>query len=164
MEMAVVMPGGIFGPMLSTDYATTVRLVERLVNGKMPGLPQLWVGCVDVRDVANLHFRAMTDAKAKGERFLCLSSDGLNSMESLIPGLKAQLGERGQKIPTRVLPNWLLKIVAFWDADVALTVPELGKRKDASSEKAQRVLGWKPRTAVESLVATARSLEEFASV
>ena len=163
MELACVLPGGIFGPVLGRDYASTVQLVDRLVQGKVPGLPQLWVSAVDVRDVADLHLRAMTDPKANGERFLCLSSDGLISMGDLARSLKARLGNKGGKIPTRVVPSFLLRIVAMWDEQVALIVPELGKQKHASCEKAQKVLGWNPRTAEESVVATALSLEEFAN-
>lgn len=162
MELAVVMPGGIFGPALSSEYGTTVQLVDRMMQGKVPGLPRLWVSCVDVRDAADLHFRAMLDSKAKGERFLCLSPDGLLSIKEVADSLKRRMGSQGQRIPTRVVPNMLLRLVSIWDEEVAMIVPELGKRKTASSDKAQRVLGWRPRSAEDSVVASAESIAAFA--
>ena len=161
MELATVLPGGIFGPVIGGERATTVQLVDRMMKGKVPGLPRLWVGCVDVRDVADLHLRAMIDLRANGERFLCLSSDGLMGMQDVAQGLRAQLGSKAQQVPTRVVPDFVLKLVGLWDGEVSLIVPELGKQKFASSAKAQDVLGWKPRSATESLVATALSLEEL---
>jgi len=161
MELATVLPGGIFGPVLGGEKATTVQLVDRMMKGKVPGLPRLWVGCVDVRDVADLHLRAMIDPAAKGERFLCLSPDGLMSMQDVALGLKARLGSKARQVPRRVVPDFVLRLVGLWDGEVALVVPELGKEKVASSAKAQEVLGWRPRSALESLVATSLSLEEL---
>lgn len=162
MELAVVMPGGIFGPVLGPKFATTVLLVERMVKGKVPAVPQLWVGCVDVRDVADLDLRAMTDPKANGERFLCLSSDGLISVKDVAKSLSDGLQEEEAKnISSRVAPDVLLWLVGLWDEDVSLIVPELGKHKRASSAKAQQILGLKLRSAAESVLATTESLKEL---
>ena len=83
------------------------------------------------------------------------------SMRSLAQGLKERLGSRAEKVPTRVVPDFVLRIVGLWDGEVSLIVPELGKQKIASSTKAQEVLGWKARSATESIAATALSLEEL---
>jgi nucleoside-diphosphate-sugar epimerase len=160
LELSVVNPVGIFGPVLGADYSTSIQLVKRLVDGSMPGLPQLWFGIVDVRDVADLHLRAMTSPAAKGERFLCVSGDFMSIVE-IADALRARLGTDGARIPKRVLPNWLLRVVGTFDSAIGLLVPELGKRKNGSGEKAQRLLGWKPRSREDALVATAESLKKL---
>jgi nucleoside-diphosphate-sugar epimerase len=65
-ELSVVNPVGVFGPVLGPDTSTSILVVQRLMDGALPGLPQMSFGVVDVRDVADLHLRAMTDPRAKG--------------------------------------------------------------------------------------------------
>lgn len=160
LEIATIHPCGIYGPLLSKHYPTSGQLVEWCMNGQLPALPQLGFGVVDVRDVADLHLRAMTEPKAKGERFLAVADEYID-----VPGVAALLrrrfGAKASKVPTRVAPNWLLKMVGYFDAQVAMMVPELGTRKEESNEKAKRVLGWKPRSVEEALVATTESLGRF---
>ena len=75
LELSVINPVGIFGPVLGPDYSTSIILIQRLMNGDMPGCPRLSFGVVDVRDVADLHIRAMTSPAAKGERFIATVGD-----------------------------------------------------------------------------------------
>ena len=79
LELSVVNPAGIFGPVLGPDFSSSIELVKRLMNGG-PGCPQLYFGVVDVRDVADLHLRAMKNPAAKGERFIAV----IATAESLI--------------------------------------------------------------------------------
>ncbi|HEX7689738.1 MAG TPA: aldehyde reductase [Burkholderiaceae bacterium] len=157
MELATVNPVGIFGPVMGSDYATSIEIVRRLLDGAMPGLPRLTFGAVDVRDVADLHLRAMTHPEAAGERFLAVAGHFLE-LKEVAAILRRRLADAARRVPTRELPDWLLKLVAVFDKSVGQVVPELGKRKDATSAKAQRVLGWTPRPAEDALVATAESL------
>ena len=163
MELATVNPVGIFGPILGKNYATSIELVYRLMNGAMPGLPQLNFGIVDVRDVADLHLRAMTDPKAKGQRFIAIGEDSM-WIEDIAKILRNRLGARAKKVPTRVLPNFLVKLVGYVDPTVKLVVPELGQKRNSSAEKAKRELGWKPRSNEEAVIASAESLEKFGMV
>ena len=157
LELAVVNPVGVFGPVLGPDYSTSILLVQRLMDGAMPGCPQLVFGIVDVRDVADLHLRAMTHPDANGERFLAVAGDFM-SIQKIASLLKSHFGSAARRVPTRLLPNWILKIVALFDPAVGQIIPELGKSKNATNEKARRVLGWTPHSNEESLVATAESL------
>jgi dihydroflavonol-4-reductase len=117
----------------------------------------LLFGLVDVRDVADLHLRAMTDPAAKGERFLALAGDFL-SMADIAAILKRRMGAAAAKVPTRQLPNWMVHLVGLFDPAVKLISGELGKTKNATNAKATRVLGLTPRSSEESIVATAESL------
>jgi dihydroflavonol-4-reductase len=157
LELSVVNPVGVFGPVLGPDYSTSILLVQRLMDGAMPGCPRLGFGIVDVRDVADLHLRAMTDSAAKGERFLAIAGDFM-SIQEVAQVLKARMGEVARRVPTKVLPDWLVRIAALGDPAVAQIVPELGKARNASNEKAKRLLGWAPRSNEEALIATAESL------
>lgn len=156
LELCVVNPVGVFGPVLGPDLSTSILLLKRMMDGAMPGCPQLYFGVVDVRDVADLHIRAMTDAAAKGERFLAVAGDCMSILD-MAKVLKRRMGASAKKVPTFQLPNWLVRIVALRDPLARSIVPELGRVKNASHEKAKRVLGWTPRSNEEAIVATAES-------
>lgn len=157
LELSVVNPVGVLGPVLGADFSTSILLVQRLMNGALPGAPRLYFGIVDVRDAADLHIRAMIDPAAKGERFLAISGDVLSIREIAVI-LKARMGAAAGRVPTRQLPNWLLRLAALRDPAIRQLVPELGKKKGATGEKARRLLGWAPRTAEDAITATAESL------
>jgi nucleoside-diphosphate-sugar epimerase len=157
LELSVINPVVVFGPVLGADYSTSILIVQRLMDGALPGCPQLYFGVVDVRDVVDLHIRAMTHPLAKGERFLAVAGDFM-SMQGIARVLKNRMGASAKRVPTRELPNWLVRLAAIRDPAVKLIVPELGKVKNATNEKAKRVLGWAPYSNEEALVATAESL------
>jgi nucleoside-diphosphate-sugar epimerase len=157
LELSVVNPVGIFGPALGQDISTSIEIVRRMMNGEIPGLPHMVFGVVDVRDVADLHLRAMTSPAAKGERFLAVAGDFV-SMAQIAATLRSRLGAKARRVPTRQLPDWLLRIVALVDPSVRQIVPELSRPKNASHDKARRVLGWTPRSNEDAIVATAESL------
>jgi nucleoside-diphosphate-sugar epimerase len=157
LELAVVNPVGVFGPVLGPDYATSILLVQRLMDGALPGLPRMCFGVVDVRDVADLHLRAMMHPAAKGERFLAVAGNFMWIVE-IAQVLKTRLGDRARRVPTRQLPDILVRLASLKDPAVKQILPELGKWKNATGEKAQRVLGWSPRTREDSVVATAESM------
>ena len=156
----MVNPVGVFGPVLGPDYSTSILLVKRLLDGSLPGCPDLWFGAVDVRDVADLHLKAMTDPAARGERFLATGGDFL-SVRQIAQILKEAPAHAARKVPTRALPNWLVRVVALFDPEVRGVLPELGKHKNASNEKARRLLDWAPRSPRDAILATARSLSEL---
>lgn len=160
LELSVVNPVGVFGPVLGPDYSTSIYLVQRLMDGAIPGCPQLYFGVVDVRDVVNLHLRAMTHPAARGERFLAVAGDFMSVLD-IARVLKSRMGTAARRVPNRQLPNWLVRLAAMRDPAVRQILPELGKVKNATNEKAKRVLGWTPRSNEEAIVATAESLVRF---
>jgi dihydroflavonol-4-reductase len=160
LELAVVNPVGVFGPVLGPDYSTSIVLVKRLMDGSLPGCPDIWFGVVDVRDVADLHLKAMTHPAARGERFLAIGGDFV-SIRQIAQMLKDGVGEAARKVATRRLPGWLMRTAGLFDPQVRGILPELGKHKNASNEKAHRLLGWTPRSPSDAILATARSLSEL---
>ena len=157
LELSTVNPVGVFGPVLGPDYSTSILLIQRLMDGAMPGCPRLRFGVVDVRDVADLHIRAMTNPAAKGERFLAVSGDFMWIID-MAKALKRRLGAAAKRVPTRQVPNWLVHLVAMRDPTAKQILPELGKPRNGTGEKAKRMLGWAPRSNEDAIVATAESL------
>jgi nucleoside-diphosphate-sugar epimerase len=142
---------------LGPDYSTSILLIQRLMLGAVPGSPRLSFGVIDVRDVADLHIRAMTHPAAKGERFLGVAGDFM-LIQDIAKVLKRRMGEAGKKVPIRQLPNWLVRVAALRDPVVKQVLPELGKLKNGTGAKARRVLGWTPRSSEEAIIASAESL------
>lgn len=157
LELAVINPVGVLGPVLAPDYSASIQLIQKLLDGSIPGFPQLSFGIVDVRDVADLHIRAMTSPSAHGERFLAIAGSFM-TMKEIGQVLKTRMGTVAKKVPTLVLPDWIVRLTSLIDSSIAQIVPELGHAKNASDEKAVRLLGWQPRSREEAIVATAESL------
>ncbi|MES2097882.1 MAG: aldehyde reductase [Pseudomonadota bacterium] len=163
MELAVVNPVGIFGPALNGDLSTSVELVKRTLEGAIPGAPRLYLGAVDVRDVAGMQVKAMTDPAAKGQRFLAVAGGAL-SMFEMAEILRTNLGEKGAKAKLRQLPDWLVRIVAIFNPLAREAVPRLGIKGEASNAKAREVLGWTFRSSEEAIVASGKSLIDLGLV
>jgi dihydroflavonol-4-reductase len=157
LELAVVNPVGIFGPALNQDLSTSIWLIKSMLEGRMPGTPRLYLGAVDVRDVADLQLRAMTDPKARGERFLAVAGDSM-SFHEMAMVLRDNLGTAAAKVPARQLPDLLIRALALFNPLAREAVPRLGIKARASNEKARAVLGWTPRSNEEAILATAKSL------
>ena len=157
LELSVVNPAAVFGPALGADLSTSVQLLKRMLDGAMPGCPRLYFGVVDVRDVADLHIRAMTDAAAKGQRFLAAAGDCM-SIRDMARVLKKRMGASAAKVRTWQLPDWLVRIAALRDPAARQILSELGKVKNATHEKAAHMLGWAPRSNEEAIVAAGESL------
>ncbi|MBV8134479.1 MAG: aldehyde reductase [Deltaproteobacteria bacterium] len=162
MELAVINPSGIFGPVLGRDFSSSIEIIKRLMNG-MPGCPMIYFGVVDVRDVADLHLRAMTNPAAKGERFIAVTGKAM-WMFDIATVLRARLGSAARNVPTRRLPNWLVRIAARFDPSMRQLLPLLGVVRNATSAKAERLLGWKPRPREDAIIANAESLIKFGIV
>ena len=159
LELSVVNPVGVFGPALGPDYSTSILIVQRLMDGTIPGLPRIAFGVVDVRDVADLHLRAMTDPAAKGERFLAVAGNFM-SMREMASFLKGRMGASARRVQLP-LPDWLVRIVTMLNPAAkqpsSLEPKEREQRKGPASPR----LG----TAVErgGHVATAESLVRWGS-
>lgn len=156
MEMTTVNPTTVLGPALGPDYSHSIRLIKEILDG-LPGSPKLNSGFIDVRDVADLHLRAMITPAARGERFVAIAGQSM-WLSDVAKVLRGRLGPAARKVSTRTLPNWVIRLGALFNPKVRQVVPLLGVNLNATSAKAQRLLGWRPRSAEEAIVATAESL------
>jgi nucleoside-diphosphate-sugar epimerase len=154
-RLAVVNPGAIIGPVLNDDHSASLQAVQRLLDG-MPAMPRLGFTFVDVRDVADLHIRALEDPAAGGERFL--ATDEFLWISDVASILRERLGDRAAKVPTRVAPNVLVRAMSLFDGSLRSIVGDLGKSSSYSNAKARERLGWQPRPVADSIADTGESL------
>jgi nucleoside-diphosphate-sugar epimerase len=154
-RVAFVNPGAILGPALSDDHSFSLEMVERLLKG-IPGVPRIGFSIVDVRDVADLQVRAMTAAAAGGERFIAVSRFAW--MAEVAEVLRDRLGPAAEKVPTRQVPDLLVRAMGIFDPGVRSIVGQLGREMTYSSEKAESALGWSPRPLEETIADCGRSL------
>jgi dihydroflavonol-4-reductase len=151
-----ILPGAVFGPILSAENMGSVQVIGRLLQGRVGGNPRLGFEVVDVRDLADVHIRAMTSPQSPGERFLATGE--FLWMADISRVLREHLGDAARKVPTRALPDLVLRLVSLFDPGVRFLTPSLGRKHVHSTAKAQRVLGWQSRPATETLVDCAKSL------
>lgn len=156
MEFCTVNPSLVLGPLQSGDFSTSLEAIKKLLEGSMPGMPNLGFGIVDVRDVADMHVRCLTAPNMAGERFIC--SGPFLMLEDVAAILREGLGPQARKVPKLKLPNWLVRIAARFDPVIGQVVGELGKRRESPPTHAREVLGWVPRPAEESILDTARDM------
>ena len=156
LELVTINPSLVLGPVLAPDFSASVEVVRRLLAGTMPGLPPIGFGVVDVRDVADLHVRALTAPGIAGKRFI--ASGPFIQMTDLAGILRDALGLEARRVPTRRLPGWLLRIVAVFDPMVRQVTGEIGRTRATPATHAHDVLGWTPRPAEDTIIDTARSL------
>ncbi len=151
-ELATLNPSFVLGASLAGDDNASNELVRRLVDREMPGLPRLMLPVVDVRDVADAHLLAMTHPAAAGGRFIV--SEG----SYWYADLARLLADAGHDVPTRVVPDWVVRLIAWVHPSARLVAGELGREVHLSAEKARRILGWKTRTVRDTMIDTARDI------
>ena len=156
MEFVTINPSAVLGPVLGHDFSPSLELVKRLMDGSLPLLPNFGFAVVDVRDIARAHLAAMTLPGMANERFLCAGQ--FLWMRDVAHVLKARLGDKAKRVPTRMMPDFLLRLIGRFDRQVAMVVPEVGRERICDAGHARDALGWVPRPAEESIVDTARSL------
>ncbi|WP_406375987.1 NAD-dependent epimerase/dehydratase family protein [Streptomyces sp. NBC_00647] len=162
-ELTTVLPGAVFGPVLTTENIGSVGIVARMLSGRMSGIPRIGLEVVDVRDLVDVHIRAMTSPQAGGQRFLATGE--FIWMADIARALREELGPEAGRVSTRQVPDFVVRLVArFKDPSLREITPALGRRNRHSTEKARRVLGWQPRPARRTVVDCARSLIAHSAV
>jgi dihydroflavonol-4-reductase len=160
--LTTILPGAVFGPILDLDNLGSVQVVARLLQGKMRGTPRIGLEVVDVRDVADVHIRAMTSPQAAGERFLATGE--FMWIADIAEVLRDRLGADAAEVPSRALPDVLVRLVALFDPGLRAITPSLGRKSMHTNAKAERALGWRPRPGADTVVDCARSLIENGAV
>lgn len=163
LELSVINPMGIFGPSLSPDLSSGFEMLKKILDGTMKAIPDINLGIVDVRDVAELHILAMENPEAKGQRFLALAG-GTMSLLEIVKLLKQKIPYAAEKASTKSLPTFIIRLTALFNDQAKAILPLVGIYRNASNEKARTVLGWKPRTNEEAVMATVISLIKWKSL
>lgn len=157
MELTTMLPVAVMGPVMGKEISGANHIVQRSLDGQMPGYPNVWIPIIDVRDVATAHVKAMTAPGAAGERFL-ISSGPAIAMKEIGAILKARLGDAAKRVPTRTIPNAVVRVAAVFSAEFRPVAADLDYIKKISNDKARRVLGWQPRNSPDAVIACAQSM------
>lgn len=155
-QFTTILPTAIFGPVLAKDQTGSVEVIKRIYNGSMPRAPNLGVCVIDVRDLADVHIKAMTSPAAAGERFLATGE--FMWMSEIAATLRTRLGARAAKAPTKTIPDFVFRIAARFRPEFRALLPLLGRKNRYSWAKAERLLGFHPRPAADTVTETAESL------
>ncbi len=162
MQLAVINPGLVLGPLLSSDWGTSGEMVKRIMEHGVPAIPNINFATVDVRDVASAHVTAMVTPDAAGQRFIC--AEGNHSMMEVAQILKARYANRGFKIPTGRLPSIAVKTMAIFDRTVRLALNDLDTTQNVDNAKIRTLLHWQPRDLDEMTTSMADSMIEYGVV
>ena len=157
MSLTTILPSAIFGPVLSRKKLGSVQIIERMIEGRMRALPHVGMCIVDVRDLAELHVDALESNASSGQRFIAAGE--FMWMSEMAQALRSGLGEAGRKVSTRRMPDFMLRLAARLVPALHNLVPILGRKHVYVSTKAQALLGFRPRPAVDTLLDCARSLQ-----
>jgi dihydroflavonol-4-reductase len=162
LELVTINPSVVIGPVLSPDFSFSIEVVKKLLDGSVPGIPRFGFDLVDVRDIARLHILAMTTSSATGNRFI--GAGEFLWAQEIASILKQGLAEKARKVPSMVVPDFLVRIFGLFDSAVRSQLFNLGKEKRVSSDKARKMLGWTTRPVSEGILDTARSLQAIGLV
>jgi nucleoside-diphosphate-sugar epimerase len=164
MELSVINPVAIFGPSLGPDLSSGFGLVKTVIDGNMKYVPNMTFNIVDVRDVADLHIRAMTNPAAKGQRFLALAG-GIMSLPEIARLIKQKMPEVSAKISTKTMPDWAVRIAALFNPKAKAIASMLGVNRNTSNAKARTVLQWQPvANNEEAVLASVKSMVKFGNI
>ena len=156
MQLAVINPAGVVGPMLSDDIGTSNVFLKQIISGEVPGCPKIHLGFVDVRDVATAHVLAMESDAANGQRFI------INERELWFKDVAQLMRDNGYgKAPTRLLPSFLVKLLGLFNPELRQLAGFIGKENYNPNDKARTLLGWQPRNAEQGLLDAAKQLVDM---
>jgi dihydroflavonol-4-reductase len=136
MQLVVINPGLVLGPLLSSDWGTSGEMVKRILDHQVPAIPNVSFATVDVRDVASAHL-AVVNPEAAGQRFIC--AEASHSMMELARILKSHYGELGFKVPTGRLPSIALRAMAIFDSTLRLALNDLDNPVNVDNTKIRTV-------------------------
>lgn len=156
LEFCTVNPSVVLGPVASADYSASVVIVQSLLQGRIPALPRIGFGIVDVRDVAELHRLALTAPEMAGERFIACA--GFTWLRDIAAVLREELGADARRVPRLQLPDWSVRLMATFSPLVRNAASELGTARHQDASHAREVLGWVPRAPREAILKSARDL------
>jgi dihydroflavonol-4-reductase len=159
LHYASVNPGLVLGPALDRDIGTSAEIVQMMLRGKYPGAPRMAIPCIDVRDVARMHRLALEADAPSGGRYL--GSAECLWMIDIARAIRVGLGEAARRVPSRVLPDWAVRLAGIFDPTARLAIPELGKELRVDATLTRRTLGITFIPAADAAVAMAKSLVEL---
>lgn len=162
MELISVNPSNIFGPVLDDHHHTSTEWFRTLLRHEVPGIPRAQINVVDVRDVVEMIIKTMTIPGAAGQRLIANAAS--ISLSEFATILQRHFTSHGYRVPTRVLPDWLVRLVGIFTPKTKPVVETIGWTYSLSTERAASTLGWQARPYERTIVEMAESLIEHGLV
>ncbi|MDM7851170.1 SDR family oxidoreductase [Pseudochrobactrum kiredjianiae] len=162
LDLAVINPSVILGPVLGRHFGTSVGLLHHLMTGRFDGIPRFGFSVVDVRDVADAHIRALTAPAASGQRIIV--GGRFFWLKDLVATLRDFFPNYSSRLPLSEVPDEVVITMAAIDPNARTIVHELNRDLSVSSEKAKRILNWHSRPEEECIRASAQSLIDLGLV
>jgi nucleoside-diphosphate-sugar epimerase len=164
LEFCTINPSVVLGPVWSGDFSASVLIIRKLLDGSLAACPDIGFGVVDVRDLADLHLRALSAPAERvvGERFI--ANGRFMKLREVAEVLHRQLGPQARRVTRRSVPDWLVRLVARVNPVARAVVGELGSVRHQSAEHARARLGWSTRPVEQSIIDCAKSLIELGIV
>lgn len=160
LELATVLPGAILGPVLENDFGTSANIVIKTLEGSIPALPKIGFDIIDVRSVADLLIRAMELPQATNNRYI--ASSGYLTFKEVAGILKKAYPDK--KIPSKELPNALVKLFSNFDKTLKPILIDLGIKRKLDNTKAIKGLSWNPIPIDKAILDCAKSIIELGIV
>ena len=154
LEFTTINPVAILGPSLNAHVSGSFHLLQNLLNGTLKTVPNIPLNIVDVRDVADLHIRAMTTPAASGQRFIA-SADGQITLPEIAAFLKKEKPEMSEKVSLKKLPDWVLRVASLFNAQAKEGALLMKMNRNVSNAKAKNLLHWKPIATQEGAILAA---------
>jgi len=153
MEVVAILPGGVFGPPIGGKAeGQSAVMIQTMISGKMPMIPNIAMGMVDVRDVARIQVNALTAKNVAGRRFIVATSEPVTMMH-----LSEVLRRAGySKVPSRKAPTLVMKFMGLFDRDARGLAPLLGQKVSLNNQATLDILEWKPTPIDTSIVEMAK--------
>lgn len=137
MQLTTINPSLVLGSPMDSHYGTSLALIERILGGKDPMVPDIGFGVVDVADVSAMHIASLERPESAGHRFI--ASNGTMTMPRIAQHLAARHPDR--KIATRIAPKPLLRLLALFDPSIRTVLPAVGSAPHFDNSKAREGLG-----------------------
>ena len=156
-ELVVINPGAVYGPPVGAEVrGESLTFMRSMIDGKMPMVPDIAMGMVDVRDVARLHVAAMTTVGAAGQRFIAATAEPVEMQH-----FAQVLRDAGySKAPSRRAPNAMIRLMSLFDRQARGMIPFLGRKASYENQPTFDILGWQPTPIEDSIREMAASISQ----
>ena len=159
-ELTAINPVFVLGPVEARIHLrTSPSLVRRVLQRKLPAVPNLFFGLVDVRDVAEAHVRAMTlPIESLEPRYICFAEE--LHFQQICARLQTAFPDR--RLPKYRVPDPLMYVYALVNSQLSWTFlrRSLGRSIRIDNQKAKEGLGIRFRSIDDTLVDTGQSMIE----
>ena len=155
-KLTTINPGGVFGDALDKKGGTSIEYIRQFMKGKFPGAPKFAVLISDVKDIAKAHVACIGNNKVGGRR-LIVGKD-VKRLVELSQLIAEAMPEYKKKLPTKELPNLMVKLISYIDTSAKTMIPDLGIMMQTDTSYAEEILGFKFKPAKGCISENARSV------